>query len=266
MKCKRAQPVGLSLKVAAFAAAIVLVLSDVSAGAERRHDVAGFHETMGLVEDANLPYSCQYLESTAPSNILWPGEQAAFTFQLVNNSDNPIRGQGKVEVISYGTISTPSANKAMFRSGEVVSTPINVDLAAKKTQNVTVRPSVPERLGGYALVVDLGKSGRSFVTSFVRTFKPGPMTIHYPQITCDGGGGGGDADVIARLGVCPNRLAFSYRPTTDANFEKMFEERCASLRPTRRPGFPSPWSSPWAVPENTSRWAGPVRISTRTAL
>ena len=74
----------------------------------------------------------------------------------------------------------------LSRNGAPTSTGIAVDIGPKKTQTITVKPNVPQRLGGYALVVDLGKAGRSFVTTFVRTFKPDPMMIHYPQITGDG--------------------------------------------------------------------------------
>ena len=235
MKLMIVPTVRFPLTAATFAA-IALALVQTAAGAHAGRDALGLRETMGLAADANLPYSCQFVKATATGNVLWPGEQAQFTFQLVNNSNKPIRCQGKVDVIPYGCTGDPGDMwaKKIFKTGATSSTRIEVDIAADKFQNVTVKPDVPERLGGYGMVVDLGPSGRSFVTSFVRTFQPSPTAVHYPQITSDVT----DVAVLSRLGVCPNRMNFGYRPTTDPGFDKYFADHCAQLEAYKKAGLP----------------------------
>jgi len=189
--------------------------------------IPNFNETMGTDKNETRPYSCQFISSTAPGNILWPGEQAEFTFQLVNNSDQPIKAEGKVELISYATKGRPGDIWVpdMFRTGIHGSTPINVDIAPGKFRNITVKPVVPSKFGPYALIVDIDGIGRRFLTSFVRTFKAESAVVRYPQLAVDVT----DVNVITRLGAFPNRAGISYQVTTDAGFGKSFEEQCKVL-------------------------------------
>lgn len=236
MKCQMMRTIWLSLQVAAVAAAITLVPARLLAGGHTGRDAIGFSETMGLVEGADLSYSCQYMTSTAKGNVLWPDEQAEFTFQLVNNSEKPLHGQGKVDVIPYVATADPGDNWAqkMLRVGAATSVGFDVNVAPKKFQNVTVKPAIPAQLGGYGLVVDLGAGGRSFITSVARTFKPAPMTIRFPQITSDVT----EVEVLSRLGVCPNRVAFGYHVTTEPGFDNWFGKMCGKLEDYKQARLP----------------------------
>lgn len=189
--------------------------------------IPNFNETMGTDKNEVKPYSCQFISSTAPGNILWPGEQAEFKFQLVNNSDASLTGKGKVELIAYGTKGRPGDIWVpdMFRMGVVDSVPIDFDIAPKTFQNFTVKPNVPAKLGPYALVVDLGAGGRRFVNSFVRTFKADARPVHFPQLAIDVA----DVDVLTRLGACPNRLGLQFKATSDPEFGKWFDEQCGQI-------------------------------------
>jgi hypothetical protein len=191
-------------------------------------DLPGFSQTMGVAQaNERKPYSCQFISSSAPGNILWPDEQATFTFQLVNNSAAPLTGKGKAELISYGTKGRPGEVwiTDMFRNAVLGSVDIDLDMAPGKSQNFTVQPDVPNKLGPYALIVDLGTSGRRFVACFVRTFKADATPIHFPQLALDVQ----NVDVLIRLGACPNRLGISFKPPDDPDFKGWFAEQCKKL-------------------------------------
>ena len=173
------------------------------------------------------PYSCQFISSTAPGNILWPGEQASFTFQLVNRSKEPLSGTGQVEFMAYGTKGQPGNiwDPQVVGMGKLGTMPIDYNIAPGKAQNFTVTPQVPDKLGAYALVADLGASGRRFVTTFVRTFKPVGDPPQYPQFTLDVK----DVDVLTRLGSCPNRTGMPFKSMEDPDFNTWMAKQCEPL-------------------------------------
>ncbi len=229
-------------RMSMVAAGLLSVLSffpgmESSAQMVEGSNIPGYEKTMGVdKKNDQKPYSCQFISSTAPGNILWPGEQADFTFQLVNNSDKAIKTNGKVELISYGTKGRPGDvwTPDMFRMGVHGSSPINIEIAPGKFQNITVKPTVPEKLGPYALIADIDGIGRRFITSFVRTFKADFKPVHYPQLALDVT----DVNVLTRLGACPNRLAVSFKPTTDKDFDKWFEKQCEKLEEYKKAKLP----------------------------
>ncbi len=200
-------------------------------------DMPGFDQALGLPKTKPATdYTAQFLASSAPGNILWPGEQASFTFQVVNATQQPLVVHGKVDLIAYGTRGRPGDIwvPEVFRIAACGSEPVSVDLKAGGFQNLTVSPKTPERYGAYALVLDLGERGRRFVTSFVRTFKPTPGKVVYPQLALDVI----YIPVLTRLGAFPNRIGIGYKPTTDQDFEQWFAEQGAKLDAYRRANLP----------------------------
>jgi len=188
----------------------------------------GYGDVFGVdIRNDSNPYSCQYISSTAAGNILWPGEQASFTFQLMNNSKDPLSGTGQVELIAYGTKGQPNNIWAplVISMGKLGTTSIDYNIAPGKAQNFTVTPQVPDKLGAYALVVDLGAPGRRFATTFVRTFQTVGEPPQYPQFTLDVG----DVDVLTRLGACPNRIGIGFKPMEDPDFNTWMARSCKQL-------------------------------------
>ena len=106
-----------------------------------------------------------------PGGVLWPGDSASFTLQFVNNTSEPIRAAGRLDVIRYGTqiaegdIGRPRADKL----ADAGSTPLSIHIPPRGYVNVTVRPAIPESFGGYLLVADLLGYGRQVVGTCVRT-------------------------------------------------------------------------------------------------
>jgi hypothetical protein len=188
----------------------------------------GYGDVFGVdIRNDSDPYTCQFITSTAPGNVLWPGEQASFTFQLMNKSKDTLSGTGKVELIAYGTKGQPNTVwvPLVVSMGKLGTNSIDYNIAPGKTQDFTVTPQVPDKLGPYALVVDLGASGRRFVTTFVRTFKPIGDPPQYPQLTLDVG----NVDVLTRLGACPNRMGIPFKSVEDPDFNQWMTTQSAKL-------------------------------------
>ena len=53
---------------------------------------------------------------------------------------------------------------------------------AEGWQNITVLLPIPERFGGYCLVLDLDNHGRQFITLCVRTFKADAQRVRFPKL------------------------------------------------------------------------------------
>ena len=192
-------------------------------------DMPGYTETFGVANGQDkAPYSVALIESSAPGNLLYPGEQPKFTFQIVNNQDRPLVAQGKAEIIAYGTKGQPGDIWAprVFKVGNPASVPIRVNIAAKGYADFTVAPKIPAAFGAYALVVDLGPLGRQFVTSCGRTFAASTQRIQYPKFCLDDI----NLDVLKRLGVQAIRHGVSYKPTSEKDFDSWYAEEGAKLK------------------------------------
>jgi len=148
---------------------------------------------------------------SSPACIFHPGEKPVFTFQLQSRLDKPIRVGGKVDVLAYGTRGIPGDIWVpdVFLVRDPPDLPIDVDLPPKGFQDLTVRPKLPERKGGYALVIDLGKHGRALLATCVRTFKPASKRVQYPKQSLDYHPRAGAA-FLERLGIQAVRVGVSF--------------------------------------------------------
>ncbi len=170
-----------------------------------------------------------------PANVLWPGDQATFTFQFENLTNRPLKKAGKVHIIRYQTYTPPGPNFFLIgirKLKDVGSVPIAVDLKAKGWQDVTVTPPIPETFGGYALIIELDGHDRLFGASCVRTFKPQHRKRRFYKLTVDMR----NIDILVRLGVTPNRLGVGYVPTTSKNFEKWYAEFSGRMQELHKAG------------------------------
>lgn len=168
------------------------------------------------------------IRSSAPANILWPGEKVKFTFQVINNTNVSISVDAKIENIRYGSKGIPNDIwlPEMFKIEDVQSIPVKIDIAANGFTNIDVEPQLTETFGGYAIVFDLGKYGRRLATSVVRTFKANPVSIQYPKQALDDLG----ADFLSRIGVQAIRMGISYIPTTSRDYVSEMEKLDMKLK------------------------------------
>ncbi|MEI6519722.1 MAG: hypothetical protein WCO98_06745 [bacterium] len=177
------------------------------------------------------------IESSIPANVLWPGDKVSFTFQFVNQTDQPIKTVGKASVIQFALYTYPGDD--VFKTGvrkllDCGNVPIAIDIPAKGYQDIVVSPAIPEKFGGYAVMIDLDGFDHLFGAGCVRTFKADDSAKQYYKLTMDNG----NIDLLKRLGTTVNRIGFAYKPSTDADFETWFANSCKQLDQLKAAGKP----------------------------
>jgi len=184
-------------------------------------DIPEFGKTFGVVPHKHdYKVAAVFMQTNIPGNVMWPVDNMMLSIQLVNNTAQTITIKGSLETIAYGTkgnagdIWTP----AMFKMNEEDKQPIVATIKAGGFVNIQIKPIVPSRFGAYGFVADLGKFGRQFITSCVRTFAVKKEKIQYPTFCLDDISN----DVLQRLGTHAIRHGIGYKPTTDPDFEKWY--------------------------------------------
>ena len=174
--------------------------------------------------------------SNIPANILWPGDKARFTLQFANLTDKAVAAKGRMLVIQYETFTYPDNvfHIGLRKVADVGEAPIEIALDPKGWQDVVVEPTIPERFGGYAVIVALEGQDRLFGAACVRTFKPERKPRQFYKLTMDLG----EIDALTRLGAAPNRVGIGYKPTTDRDFQAWFEKESGYLRELKAAGLP----------------------------
>ncbi len=173
--------------------------------------------------------SVQLIGCSAPATIFWPGETARFQLQLENRGKEELGVRGRLRAIPYRMLCATD-NFAVPRliwlrtlqraPGEVAaSAPLTAKLAVGGFTNLDVELALPERFGGYGLVLELDDRGRFFVGSCVRVMKPSlPARRPFYRLTMD-------LDYIPsllRTGTAPNRLGVAYLPTDRQGFDDWY--------------------------------------------
>jgi len=203
------------------------LFNSVSAQMVEGTDMPNYEKVFNVDLDRELPYDAKLISSNAPGNVFWPGDDPEFTFQIQNKSSQPLEVKGKVDVIAYGTKGKPGDiwTPHMFRNNKPDSSKISVNITSKGFANFTIDPQIPQTKGGYALVVDLGRHGRKFLTTFVRTFKHITDPLQYPSFCLDDI----SHDVLHRLGVQAIRHGISFKPTSSPDFEEWYRQETKKL-------------------------------------
>jgi len=168
---------------------------------------------------------------SAPANMLWPGERAKATIQIINKTNAPIRAAGKLDVIRYSLYTLPlERDDAMFHVGvrrlaHEGSVPLSVDIAPRGYQHIEVSPPIPETFGGYALILDIEGQERLFAASLIRTHKnphPGNTSRLRMDIT--------NVEALLRLGAVPNRIGMAFRGPEEPDYETYYQRWATTLR------------------------------------
>lgn len=154
--------------------------------------------------------------SSASMDVLHPGDKVTFVLHVTNDTAQPVTTDGKVDVIRYGlrTKENDVFSYSLISLGAASSTPVSVNVPAHGAQDVTISPDVPALFGGYALILDLGKSGRHLATLCIRTFPPEAQARQFPVFTLDEL----DPALLDLLGIHSIRIGVDYRSTTAPDF------------------------------------------------
>lgn len=199
---------------------LLLLLNYLTAGAQMtapeqwvNYDLV-FNLKTGLRQ---YDYNVALIRSSTNTNVLWPGEQAQYTIQIVNNLAEPLDVKGKLEIIHYGTKGRPNDiwQPEVVKYATVSISDLQVSLKTKDFVNMEIKPIIPATFGGYAIILDLGKYGRRLICSVVRTFTANPKRLQYPKQSLDDM----DPDFLQRLGIQAVRMGIDYFPTTDADYQ-----------------------------------------------
>jgi hypothetical protein len=211
-----------------FTLVLICIATPLQAQMVSGAKIPGFIDTFGITDAKAAGYTVQQIESSIPSNILWPDDKVTFTLQINNISNAPLVKTGKVDLIAYGTKGRPGDVWVpdMYKLSDAISVLIDVNIPAKGFVNVKVTPEIPAKFGAYALIVDLGDAGRLFATTCVRTFAPNPQKIQYPCLSLDYI----SADVLKRLGVRAVRMELGYTPTSDKNFDAYYNKLAGQFK------------------------------------
>jgi len=194
-------------------------------------DMPGFADAFRLgPDDATKGYAVQEIAVKAGkqsmANVIWPDESIEITLRFTNKQETPLKAEGKIEVIRYGT-SVPVGDvwvPHVFRIAEEGTIPLSVDLPAHSSTNITVRPSIPNTFGGYALVVDLPGYGRAFAATVARVLQPDSGRVQFPtyalDTTWDEFMNEGVFVLFEKLGIKGMRMGAAYDLAKDPDYER----------------------------------------------
>ena len=205
-------------------------------GTDHSQPPAHLKEIWGLDKGREATgYEVQQIATSVPSNVLWPGDRPAITFQIVNKSDHAIRGAARLQTVAYALRTIPDKGDGMFaydmiRRGEPGSVAVRLDVPAKGFQNVTVAPVVPARFGGYALILDVPGEGRKLAAGLARCVPQESRAIQYPTMSLDER----DPTLLQRIGIRAIRYGIDYKPTTDPDFPRWLDGHRRRLMELKR--------------------------------
>jgi hypothetical protein len=197
-------------------------------------DMPGYAEVFGLEKARHASdYKVEEIEvqagASTRANVLWPGENLRIVLHFTNQTRSRLKAHGTLNVISYRTSVLPGDVWVphVFKIADESSTPIDLDLAESGSADIAVEPKVPERFGGYALIVDIEGHGRAFAAALVRTLRPDPGRVQFPtyalDMTWDEFMNEGVFTLFERLGVKGARMGGQYEPKSEADFATSME-------------------------------------------
>jgi hypothetical protein len=149
----------------------------------------GFSEAFGLT--ANPDIEIHQLSATTPSaamvDVVLPGETLQMVFHLTNHSSQDIHGPATVRIVHYGT-AVPEGEiwvPHVFRIDTAGASSLELNLAPKSSQDVTITPNIPSAYGGYAVVLDIPGHGSLFAATVARVIPPEPGRVQFPTYALD---------------------------------------------------------------------------------
>lgn len=223
-----------NLLFAALLAALALLTvttQPVTAQMVMGDQMPGWADALGVDGKPSADFSVRetgvVVGATHGANVLWPGETATFALHVTNNTAAALAGPALIHVVGYGTTTTAEDVWVphVFRISSDKDTPVALNVPAKGGQDISVTPNIPERFGGYALVLDIPGHGKTFAATLVRCLPADPGAVQNPTYALDLRSRDDDAmTVLQRLGIKGVRMEFGYTRTTDANYANKLKE------------------------------------------
>jgi hypothetical protein len=147
----------------------------------------GFAKVFGLEGAPAKGWSVFETACSVPANVLWPDDEATFTFRVENKDGAAIRGPAKVHLVHYGTRGRPGDvwNPLVFKIVDLPTAAVELEVPAKGAGVFRVTPRIPATFGAYGLVLDLGDRGKAFAATCVRVPAADPGRVQFPTYALD---------------------------------------------------------------------------------
>ncbi len=199
--------------------AVVLGLVSVSAQAQMvtGSGMKDFDQVFRLPGRGARPtFNATLLKANEPGCIYYATQIPELTFQVRNLSDQPMTGDATLDVIGYGTRGIPGDiwKPEVFLVAGAPGEKITLNIPAKGWKNFTLNVPIPDRFGGYAVVVDFPGRGRTLLATMVRAVEPIVPLVQYPSQALDGI----DPSVLERMGIRAVRLGIRYTSPTLSDY------------------------------------------------
>lgn len=205
-------------KVFVFLMALPLSVWNLSAQMKAPEEWKGYEEVMGVKNGLRFyDYDVKLIESSAPANVFWPGDNVRLKFQLTNNTSEPIDVDAQIHVLRHGTRGIPNDIwlPQIIRYDYEKVIPTHITITPNGYVNTSVSVDDIKDFGGYAVVFDLGKYGRRLGTSFAYSMKPSSVKMQYPKQSLDYLG----VDFLRRVGVQSIRYGIPFVSTTSPDYQ-----------------------------------------------
>ena len=177
-------------------------------------------------------------ESSAPCNMLYPGEALDVKVQVKNVSKAPLEFKGKWILLEYSlrTNGGDVFDLSIVEGRETVVEEGEFSIAPGTVAECALKPVMPESFGAAALLFERGDTGtRLFAGSFARIIEPAlEAGAQFYQICMDST----EPVAVARLHTAPNRIGVGFVPDDDPECEKFYERIEAELKAIHETGYP----------------------------
>ena len=194
---------------------------------------AGYYQVLGLDrERRDFDFSATLLATNRPGNLFFPGEQPEITVQVRNTGAKALNLTGEWVLVPWGNRQYPGScwHSTAERFGEERRIPVRLELPAGGFADLKPALPLPERFGGYALLLDLGKEhGRRLVCSFARSVRNEARPGRFPRQAVELF----DPEVMERLGLSAVRFGVPYNPEGTPQREQQereLRELCAKMK------------------------------------
>lgn len=170
-----------------------------------------------------------------PANVLYPKDNVTFTYQIENQSDQPLNATAKAELYTYRTEDDPQDGFQLWCTDARLLNSATLPLAvpAKGVATVQFTPKVPAACGAYVLIFDVPERGRIMASAFIRAPQPAGGRVQNPTYALDINGWRMVPEVFAlwkRLGVKGTRVEWGAIPEKEWNDPKRRAEMDAQIK------------------------------------
>ena len=210
-------------KILVLIALSFMTVSTLTAQMKDPQNWVGYEEIMGVKNGLRFyDFDVNLIESSAPANVFWPGDDIRLKFQLINNTSQSIDIDAKVHVFRYGTKGIPNDIwlPQMIKLDYEKVIPVHLSILPNGYVNTSVSVDDIKDFGGYAVVFDLGKYGRRLGTSFAYSMKPSLVKMQYPKQSLDYLG----VDFLNRVGVQSIRYGIPFVSPDNPDYQGFRQE------------------------------------------